>query len=754
MDYYKYIKYKTKYVNLKYDNNQYGGGIVPCDKGYKNALGTCWAVAQQTILSSGHLTSDPLNEIMKSFHTGDGSVTTIKGNMELFIEEQIKKVQSNTELTNAFAHYKIFEANKIDFLKDILRTFIERYYNKFINIPFTSKPPIIDLENPETKKKRCEYRMAEDFQNLFDFSHIKKRDENSEHIYGQYLFCNLLSIFLLDYKVSFTKYYDNFNKIEFDDENDLGILIHINGHVCCLFICNGEEKFYNDNDKQIYNCKWKDLLLQGTAGKQLYIIKGCLKFIDDIKTYDGDIKKISKVLSLTFISKHTKEDTTLDKDIKRLLEFKKLDEIKDRNIQFLLAEYYNRIGNFAEARKLYGLSANQGYYISQHNLGIILYNGDNHVIDLDLAREYFKLAADQGFAVAQYMLGRMLYKGEGGSKDYNLAREYFKLAADQGFANAQYMLGMMLYKGEGGSKDYNLAREYVKLAADQGYTVAMNLKFELDLLSVDYTRLDNDNVFRLADELYKSGNYPEAKLRFTYAAYKGHTKSQYMLGLMLYDGEGGEKDKDMARTMCQLAADQDHADAQYMLGSMLYYGEGGKKDEVQGKIMIGKAAMQGNIKAKSLLLLILDRDTEFRLADELYKTRNYPDAKIKFLYAAYKGHTKSQYMLGWMFYNGEGGEKNYEQAKKWFESAADQDHDEAQYMLGRMLYYGEGGEKNYEQAKKWFESAVDKGNVDAMYMLGTMLYYGEGGEKNDDQVKKLFESVADKDNTAAMFMLG
>ena len=45
MDYYKYIKYKTKYLNLKYDNNQYGGGVVPCDKGYTNMLGTCWAVS-------------------------------------------------------------------------------------------------------------------------------------------------------------------------------------------------------------------------------------------------------------------------------------------------------------------------------------------------------------------------------------------------------------------------------------------------------------------------------------------------------------------------------------------------------------------------------------------------------------------------------------------------------------------------------------------------------------------------------------
>jgi len=475
MDYYKYIKYKTKYLNLKYDNNQYGGGIVPCDKGYTNALGTCWAVSIIMILCFGDFTSDQLNEKMKSFQQGVASITELKGNIEQFIKQRIIDIKSNIELTNAFAHYKIFEDDKIDFLKEILHKFIERYYNKVMNIPFIIKPLKYMLAPPEENPERCELKIALSFQNLFDFSHIKKRDsEFGEYIYGEYLFCNLLSIFLLDYKVSFTNYYDNFNTIKFDDENVLGILIHINGHVCCLFICDGE-KFYNDNDKQIYNCKWKDLLQQGTAGKQLYIIKGCLKFIDDIKTYDGDIKKISKVLSLTFISKHTKEDTTLDKDIKRLLEFKKLDEIKDRNIQFLLAEYYNRIGNFAEALKLYGLSANQGYYISQ------------------------------------YYLGTMLYNGISGITDYPLARKNFTLAADQGFANAQYMLGYMLYYGEGGSKDYNLAREYVKLAADQGYTVAMNLKLELDLLSVDYTRLDNDNVFRLADELYKTGNYPEAK---------------------------------------------------------------------------------------------------------------------------------------------------------------------------------------------------------------------------------------------------
>ena len=461
MDYYKYIKYKTKYLNLKYDNNQYGGGIVPCDKRYNNVFGTCWAVSIMMILSSGHLTSDPLNKIMESFQKGDNSVAAIKGNIEKFIEQQIKEIQSNTELTNAFAHYNIFTDDKIVIVKDILRTFIERYYNKFMNIQFTTKP--LDYIDPETNKQRCEYRIANDFQKLFDLSHsIERKSGFGEFIYGQYLFCNLLLIFFLNYKVSFTNYYDNFNTIKFDDKNDLGILINIKEHICCLFICDGE-KFYNDNDKQIYNCKWKDLLLHGTGGKQLYIIEGCLEFIDDIKTYKGDIKKISKVLHLTVISKHSKEDTTLDIDIKKLLEFKELDTIKNIEIQFLLGAHYHKKQDFDEALKFYELAAKQGYYLSQYNLGLMLYKGEGKT-DYEMARKYIKLAADQGFDSAQYTLGFMFYYGRGGKTDYEMAREYFKLAADQGYPGAQHMLDMTLHR-EAEAK--NAEQERLRIEAEQ-----------------------------------------------------------------------------------------------------------------------------------------------------------------------------------------------------------------------------------------------------------------------------------------------
>ena len=514
MDYYnKYVKYKTKYLELKYDI-QYGGGVVSCDKGYTNALETCWAVGLQMILSSGHLTSDQLNEIMKSFQKGDGSVIAIKENIELFIEQQIKQIQDNTELTNAFAHYNIFTRDKIVIVKDILRTFIERYYNKFMDIQFTTKP--LGYIDPETNKDRCEYRIAFSFQNLFDY--IRRTTTFGESIAGQYLFCNLLSIFLLDYKVSFTNYYDNFNTINFKRATDLGILVRISGHVCCLFICNDEEKFYNDNDNKIYNCKWKDILDQGTAGKQLYIIKGCLEFIDDIKTYKDDTQ-ISKVFSLTVISKYTEdtENIPLDIDIKRLLEFKELDDIKDRQIQTLVGDYYyNTTHNLDQALKFYELAAKQGYYLSQYNLGTMLYNGEGGIKNITHAREMFELAAEQNYADAQYKLGAMFYNnGEGSKKNITHARKMFELAAEQNHADAQYMLGVMFYKGEGGIKNIIQARKMFELAAERNHAAAL-----------------------------------------------------YMLGIMFYYGEGGYKDIDQARIKLELAAKQGHETAAFKLDVM------------------------------------------------------------------------------------------------------------------------------------------------------------------------------------------
>jgi TPR repeat protein len=392
------------------------------------------------------------------------------------------------------------------------------------------------------------------------------------------------------------------------------------------------------------------------------------------------------VLYLTVISKHTKEDTTLDKDIKRLLEFKKLDEIKDRGIQQVLGEHYYKKHQIDEAWKFYELAAKQGYYLSQYNLGIMLYKGEGGVQDYVQAREYFKLAADQGSADAQYMLGTMLYNGEGGKKNHYLAREYFKLAADQGFTNALYSLGAMLYNGEGGEKNIIQAKKMLELAVKQSHPIAgVVLK-----LILNDNALDADILFILGLDLYAEHNFKLAREKFKVAANKGHATAQNKLGKMLYYGMGGEKNHDQAKNMFSLAAAQDN-EAMYMLGRMLYNGEGGEKNDDQAK--------------------------------KLFKS------------AADKGNKEAQFMLGFMLYVGEDGKRNIDQAKIMVDLAAEQNnlygkelsklisHElagenvaGAQFWLGHKFYSLD----EHQLAKKMLELAANQGNTLAKEMLKDM----------------------------------
>jgi hypothetical protein len=243
--FHKYLKYKQKYLKLKKIQE---GGVVPCDKAYKNILGTCWAVALQTVLCFGLATSNDLEIVMKN----------IGKNINKFIDDKIQKVQSNSQLNDFFP--KKFFKQKIAIINLFFKAFIVRYRSKVLDIRDSKKPAKIkDIDNP----KRCELLISTAFRSLFDYDILKadrKRKEFGGGLLLSYLFINTLTIFLLGHKVSFKNYYNDFTLIDFDDTNDLGIIITIYGHECCLFNCNGSLKYYNDNDKIIYNHEWKDIL--------------------------------------------------------------------------------------------------------------------------------------------------------------------------------------------------------------------------------------------------------------------------------------------------------------------------------------------------------------------------------------------------------------------------------------------------------------------------------------------------------------
>lgn len=438
----KYLKYKKKYVDLRItvekksstsEINIIGGMECIENRVFANYLGTCWAIAVQTIITFGDVTSNKLEEIMNSFKVDDDFSHNIvsKG---CFIKGQIKKVQNDCELKQAFPPY-IFNDEKITNLKNILESFIDRYYSKIFNI---KNKPII-FQTSKTNVKRCELVIVENFKKLFNLY-----DElNFGNIVEEYLIANILSTFFLGYKVSFTNYYkDDFSNIEYNDETDIGIIIKIDKHFCCFFICNGNEKYYNDNDKKIYNCNWKKKLKELNS-YSLYVKNESCPILLNEKSYRKykDKKNIFKVHGLTVVSKYNSSNSNkLDTEIQNIFNKTNLDKIQDKHLQEYLADIYyygnNKINlsynqDYTQYVKYVKLTARQNSYISQNNLGLMYRFGDGVQQDFDEAIKYFKLAADQNYSIAQNNLGLMYYNGYGVKKNYAIAKKYFQLAAEQ-----------------------------------------------------------------------------------------------------------------------------------------------------------------------------------------------------------------------------------------------------------------------------------------------------------------------------------
>jgi clan AA aspartic protease (TIGR02281 family) len=96
--------------------------------------------------------------------------------------------------------------------------------------------------------------------------------------------------------------------------------------------------------------------------------------------------------------------------------------------------------DYAEARKWYRKSAEQGYAFGQSRLGVIYYYGQGVPQDYAEARKWYRRAAEQGFAEAQYSLGLIYDGGLGVPQDYSEATKWYRKAAKQGNAEAQAIL--------------------------------------------------------------------------------------------------------------------------------------------------------------------------------------------------------------------------------------------------------------------------------------------------------------------------
>jgi TPR repeat protein len=725
----KYLKYKSKYLQLK---NQVGGITPFCEKAYKNVLGTCWAVSVQTMITFSDFTSKDLKRVMESINLDleNSSFDDIKEQKKKFIHNRIQTVQKSTVLNSFYRLYNEYYPNyfylgKRENLINILNKFIDRYYSKILEYSQKKFIPIPIEINDKTNPERCELVIAQNFKKLFSYSLLKyiKEEKYGGNIITKYLFFNLLSVFFLDYKVSFKTYYNNFDSINFNIEKDIGIFIHIEAHSCCLYICDGQQKYYNDWDKTVHNCDWIDLLK--TSGN-LYVEFGENLRIVDYSSYKNK-HNLRKVLDLTVVSKHT-IDSELDIEIKKIINLSEFNpsDFKDRILQKNLGHIFqnNDLGvkkNIVAAVQWYRLAAAQGDTEAMVQLAYILSIGiDDVAQDKVEAMQLYQLASENGDRNASLILANKFNDGDGVAKDKEEAVRLYRLSAEQTNATAQFKLANILLN-DGNIQE---ATNWYENAALNGNIDALVKLGDMSFNGEGYEQSTHDAIF-----YYKQ------------AATKGHVEAMLKLGDIYYSI--GQKEE--ALSWYRNAANHKNADAQFKLGEMYYNGEveqidrsrffrysffsmlswDSKKTLAEHKLEAEKlydlSAKQGNIEAQKKLDVI-----NFNKQLELAKN----------------GDVNSQMMVGYMFEKGKGVAQNEVEAVQWYQLAADKGNVYSQNKLGLMYLNSIGVAQDYNEAAKFFRLAADQGNLDAQYNLGLMFENGQGVAQNMKEAKRLYKIAA------------
>jgi len=393
------IKYKQK-----------GGMNCFNERVFKNILDSCWMISIQMMICFGDATKDQIERELAQPNT-----TTIESisNLDKKLEKFLPSKYSDLETTK-----------RIEYLKTLLDAFIKRYISKIgRHIPISINP----RENP----KRCELIIYNNYISLFKNIGTHEDDSFGGSKIDSYFFANLLGIFFLKQEIYFSMHTRKmFNQISFDKQ-DIGIIIGINGHSCCFFVCGGVPKFYNDNDEKIYDFDFMNLLRNLKDDEDLFVIPNQVVALNRTEYFEN-IRRYSyykKILCLTVVSKKD-FGNNFNQEIKLFFN----DEYDDINNFYLLSEiaskFMENLDN-DEAFKFLIKRSNDEYHITMFNLGIF-YDSKN---DIDTAIEYYQKAFDNGEISAAEILDYFFRNKKNESKAFMYNRFHHFVSSSNSNSN-------------------------------------------------------------------------------------------------------------------------------------------------------------------------------------------------------------------------------------------------------------------------------------------------------------------------------
>lgn len=217
-------------------------------------------------------------------------------------------------------------------------------------------------------------------------------------------------------------------------------------------------------------------------------------------------------------------------------------------------------------------------------------------------------------------------------------------------------------------------------------------------------------------------NAKEASEWLTKAADSGNHHAQLNLAMLYNEGDGVAKDEKKAAEYFHLAADAGLAAAQFYLGGCYEKGAGVEQDLSEAAILYARAVAQQHEPSslKLALCYLAGRGVE----------QDYPRAVNLLAKPANNGVSEAQFVLGYLYLNGEGGVKqDLPHALSMLELAGNSGFLKAKWYLAVCYLNGHQVSKDEQKATALFQEAALKGHADSCFELFKVFSKGSGLEK-------------------------
>ncbi len=144
-----------------------------------------------------------------------------------------------------------------------------------------------------------------------------------------------------------------------------------------------------------------------------------------------------------------------------------------------------------------------------------------------------------------------------------------------------------------------------------------------------------------------------------------------------------------------------------------------------------------------LLCSVLSAAGDLESAKRAYQDKDYAKAFKEVMPLADQGNADAQFILGKMYWEGQGVLKDSDQAIKWFKLSAAQGNADAQFYLGSFYLLPH---RDIAEGAKWLRISAEQGNQDAQWLLGKAYLQGDKELPRDPVLAEMWLRLAAKDN--------